>query len=229
MKKKILIIDDEEHIVDFLRINLKNQGYDTVVAYNGFDGIELAREENPALILLDIMMPGIDGLETCRRLKKNEVTSSIPIIILSAKSEEDDKVIGLDIGAEDYITKPFGIRELFARIDKVLSREVQAHKAEDENILQFRNLTIDNNKYTVRKDNKSLGLTLTEFRILKTLVESKGKVINRSVLIAENGLADTVSGSRALDVHMRNLRKKLGNKEVYINTIRGVGYMIAEN
>lgn len=221
MAKKILIVDDEEYIVELLRINLKKQGYEPICAYSGTEALEQAQKMRPDLILLDIMMPDMDGLETCRKLREDRMMKKVPIIILSAKSEETDKVIGLGVGADDYMTKPFGIRELMARISALL-RRIEPDIPENE-LIRVGNLRIDPSAHAVSVDGKMVNLTLTEYQILKYMAENMGHVITRETLVS--ALSGTISieiGS--INVHMLNLRRKIG--EQYFMTVRGLGYKL---
>lgn len=216
------------HIIELLSMNLNNQGYGTISALTGEEGIELARTELPDLIILDLMLEGIDGIETCRRLKSDPVLENIPIIMVTAKSEETDKVIGLGMGADDYITKPFGLKELFARIAAVL-RRVDKHNPNDS-ILKINDLIIDTTQYQVIWSGKIINLTLTEFRILHMLVHNRGAIVTRDRIFSEIIAKDKPVDDRIIDVHMRNLRKKLtidSHQLVTIVTVRGVGYKIA--
>ncbi len=216
------------HIIELLSMNLKNQGYATISSLSGEEGIELARAELPDLIILDLMLEGIDGIETCRRLKSDPVLENIPIIMVTAKSEETDKVIGLGMGADDYITKPFGLKELFARIAAVL-RRVDKHNPND-NILKINNMIIDTLQYQVTWSGEIINLTLTEFRILQMLVLNRGAIVSRDRIFSEIIAKDKAVDDRIIDVHMRNLRKKLtidSKQVVTIVTVRGVGYKIA--
>ncbi|MGI6283037.1 MULTISPECIES: response regulator transcription factor [Caproicibacterium] len=219
MAKKILIVDDEEYIVELIRMNLKREGYQPICAYSGQEALEKAWAEKPDLILLDVMMPDMDGLETCRKLRENHLTQKVPIIILSAKSEETDKVIGLGVGADDYMTKPFGIRELLARINAHL-RRTAVSEPEDEKIC-VGDLQIDSSAHAVTINGKPVNLTLTEYQILKYMAENAGHVIQREQLVtALSGTMNLEIGS--INVHMLNLRRKVG--EQYFVTIRGLGY-----
>jgi two-component system, OmpR family, alkaline phosphatase synthesis response regulator PhoP len=221
MAKRILIVDDEEYIVELLRINLKKQGYEPICAYSGIEAVELAQKMKPDLILLDIMMPDMDGLETCRKLREDPLTKKVPIIILSAKSEETDKVIGLGVGADDYMTKPFGIRELMARISALLRRTEPDILQSD--LIRVWNLCIDPSAHAVTVDGKTVNLTLTEYQILKYMAENMGHVITRENLVS--ALSGTISieiGS--INVHMLKLRRKIG--EQYFMTVRGLGYKL---
>lgn len=221
MANKILVVDDEEYIVELLEINLKQHGYETICAYSGMEALEQAHKTRPDLILLDIMMPGMDGLETCRKLREDRELKKIPIIMLSAKSEETDKVIGLGVGADDYITKPFGIRELLARI-KVALRRLEQNMPED-NLIRVGDLQINPSAYTVSVNGDSVNLTLTEYHILQYMAEHVGNVITRENLVtALSPIISLELGS--INVHMLKLRRKIGDH--YIVTVRGIGYKL---
>lgn len=225
MAKKILIIDDEAKIVEICQDYLKAAGFQVVTALDGDVGMEKARKEKPDLILLDLMLPGIDGLDICRELRKE---SNTPIIMLTARVEETDKLIGLEIGADDYITKPFSPREMVARVRTVLRRFQGDSSAE---VIRAGNLTLDRNRFTVKIDEKDISLTPTEFEILATLASQPGRIFSRSqLLMAVRGVAFE-SYERAIDSHIRNLRKKLdaeGSEFEWIVTIHGVGYKFNE-
>lgn len=226
MAKKILIIDDEAKIVEICRDYLKTAGFSVVTSLDGQTGMEMARREKPDLILLDLMLPGIDGLDICRDLRKE---SNTPIIMLTARVEETDKLIGLELGADDYITKPFSPREMVARVRTVLRRAQGDASAE---VIRAGNLTLDRNRFIVTIDQKEVSLTPTEFEILATLASQPGRIFTRSqLLMAVRGVAFE-SYERAIDSHIRNLRRKLeaadaGNFE-WIITIHGVGYKLNE-
>lgn len=230
-KKKVLVVDDEENIVELIRMNLESSGYEVIDAYTGMEAITKTNSFLPDLILLDLMLPDIDGLQICQMLRLNEETKDIPIIMITARSEESDKVQGLGIGADDYVTKPFGIRELEARIKTVLRRTEKSDIVKDNisvntNIINFKDITIDSTKYEVKRNLKNIDLTLTEYKILKLLVENKDRVVPRETLLEEIGVEKTKTDSRSIDVHIRNIRKKLeedADRE-YIETIRGIGY-----
>lgn len=231
VKKKILIVDDEKNIVELIKINLEANGFETISAYTGLEALEKSNLL-PDLILLDIMLPDIDGFDVCRKIRLNEKTENIPIIMLTAKSEETDKVIGLGLGADDYVTKPFGVRELEARIKTVLRRaEKPIFSREDtdenRNIIEFKDLSLDKTKYQATKNGRELDLTLTEFKILKILLENQHKVMSREGLLKEVLGDKSSTETRTIDVHIRNIRKKLGEDGEpyeYIETIRGIGY-----
>lgn len=224
MKEKILIVDDEKDIVKLLDYNLKKEGFRTVLSYDGKDALELVVKEHPNLVLLDLMLPEVDGLEVCKSLKKNDKTANIPVIMLTAKSQETDKIIGLELGADDYITKPFSPREVIARIKAVLRRSHENKKEED--VFKFKDLFIDFLKIKVMVAGKELELTAKEFELLKTLIHANGRVLSRDYLL------DTIWGydraseilTRTVDVHVRTLRKKLKSASKYILTVKNYGY-----
>lgn len=230
-KKKVLVIDDEENIVELLKMNLEGSGYEVITGSTGMEAITQTNNTLPDLILLDLMLPDIDGIQICSMLRLNEKTKDIPIIMITARSEETDKVHGLESGADDYITKPFGIRELDARIKTVLRRADKGNIVEEDrntNIINFKDLIIDSTMYQVKRNNKEIELTLTEFRILKALVENNDKVMTRADLLEAVGVDKMKTDSRVIDVHIRHIRKKLEDDcgTQYIETIRGIGYRI---
>ncbi len=229
--KKILVVDDERDIVECLDMNLRKRGYDTAFAYDGTEAVLAARREKPDCILLDVMLPKINGIEVCHLLKADEATQRVPVILLTAKGEEDDKVTGFDAGADDYITKPFGWRELFARIEVALRRNQPAARPVDENVLYVKDLVIHPDKHLVEQDGRRVDLTPTEFGILKVLAERRGNIVTRNELNEALGLAGGGGEIRSMDVHLRNLRKKLGDDVQecrYIETIRRIGFRINE-
>lgn len=227
MKKKILVVDDEEHIVDLLRMNLKQNGYDSIAAYDGAEAFNKAKNDLPDCILLDLMLPVMNGLETCRRLKSDPMTKKIPVIMLTAKSEESDKVIGLGLGADDYITKPFGLRELFARIEVVL-RRYNDTLVSVKNEIYFKEYSLDIPGRIFKRNQDKIDLTPNEFTILSLLMKNQNRVVFREELLIAMDMDNGTQGSRTLDVHIRNLRKKIdsASSEKIIETVRGVGYII---
>jgi two-component system, OmpR family, alkaline phosphatase synthesis response regulator PhoP len=224
MKEKILIVEDDKDIIKMLEYNLKKEGFRVTTAHDGEDALDLALRQFPDLILLDLMLPGMDGLEVCKSLKNGNKTSSIPIIMLTAKSQESDKVVGLELGADDYITKPFSPRELIARIKAVLRRASEKEKLPE--IFQAGDLRIDFAKISVNVKDKPVELTSKEFELLKTLLKAKGRVLSRDYLL------DTIWGydhaleiqTRTVDVHVRTLRKKLKWQARMIVTVKNYGY-----
>jgi len=223
-KEKMLIIEDEKDIVKMLDYNLKKEGFKTLSAYNGEDGLDMASKENPDLILLDLMLPEIDGFDVCKALKSDPKTSHIPIIILTAKDQETDKIVGLELGADDYVTKPFSPRELIARIKAVLRRAKEKGKLPE--VLKIGDLTIDFSKIMVLIKDKPIELTSKEFELLKILIKAKGRVLSMDYLL------DTIWGvdqaleiqTRTVDVHITTLRKKLKNESKRIVTVKNYGY-----
>jgi len=224
MREKILIVEDEKDIVKMLEYNLKKEGLRTFSVRDGEDAVDFANKQQPDLVILDLMLPGMDGLEVCKNLKNNSKTASIPIIMLTAKSQESDKVVGLELGADDYMTKPFSPRELIARIKAVLRRM----KGKDElpEVFKKGTLTIDFSKISVAVKGRPIELTAKEFELLKTLLGAKGRVLSRDYLL------DTVWGfdhameiqTRTVDVHIRTLRKKLKSESKRILTVKNYGY-----
>lgn len=225
---KILIVEDEEHIQELLRFNLQNNGYQVTSASDGLAGLNLARENCPDLILLDLMLPKMDGLDVCRLLKSDPATQSIPIIMLTAKGGETDKVLGLELGADDYLTKPFSIRELMARIKAVLRRGgKEADAGETQKQITIGSLIIDVEKHVVHRNGEEFQLTLKEFELLKELAANRGKVLTRNYLLDTIWGYDYYGETRTVDVHVRHLRKKIETSDVQIiETVRGIGYKI---
>ncbi len=223
---KVLVVDDEEHIVELIKFNLEGNGYEVVEAYDGIKAIELSKEEKVDIVILDLMLPGVGGIEVCRSLRKNPDTEKIPIIMLTARSEETDKVLGLEIGADDYITKPFSVRELIARMKAVLRRSSD-NKKEAKKVIKINDIIIDIEKHEVTRNNDKIELTLKEFELLRILAENRGKVLSRNMLLDEVWGYDYFGETRTVDVHIRHLRKKIEETDKspkYIETIRGVGY-----
>ncbi|HIT73009.1 DNA-binding response regulator [Tyzzerella sp. An114] len=226
MGKKILVVDDEKAIANIIKFNLKKEGYDVITAEDGEMGVIKAFTENPDLILLDIMMPKIDGYEACKRIREK---MSTPIIMLTARAEEVDKVLGLELGADDYVTKPFGIRELMARVKANLRKYDAVIKTSEmsSNIIDFGRLVIDLDRYEVKKDGNVIDLTFREFELLKFLAQQKSQVFSREVLLEKVWGYEYFGDVRTVDVTIRRLREKIEDdpgKPSYILTKRGVGY-----
>lgn len=225
MDKVILVVDDEAPIVDILKFNLTKSGYKVIAAFDGEEGYRLAIEEKPDLILLDVMLPKMEGFEVCKKIREKQTT---PIIMLTARDEELDKVLGLELGADDYITKPFSFRELLARVKANLRRnstELQAQ--EDSAVITFNNLTINPSRYEVSKDDKVIDLTLREFELLKFLAVQPGKIFTREVLLEKVWGYEYFGDVRTVDVTVRRLREKIEDNPaapLFIMTKRGVGY-----
>ena len=229
-KRRILVVDDEKDIVDLITYNLNRNGYEVLTAFNGNDALEQARREPPPdLVILDLMLPGVDGTEVARRLKAEARTASVPIIMLTAKGEETDVVVGLTLGADDYVTKPFSMKILLARLSAVLRRaEQSAGGAEEGGVLRVGPLTIDTSKHEVTVDGEPVKLTLTEFKLLAALVSARGRVLTRDQLMDKGMGTDVFVTDRAIDVHVTAIRKKLGSANWLVHTVRGVGYRLQE-
>ena len=229
IKQKVLIVDDEDNIRMLVRFNLEKAGYEVFEAEDGRKAIEMAINLAPDIIILDLMLPGIDGLEVCRNLKRNPRTAALPIIMLTAKSDEIDRVIGLELGADDYMTKPFSQRELVARIKAVLRRSnVLAGTGEE---LVLGRLRMNFSQYEAWLDNEKLELTPKEYEMLKLLAENAGKVFSREQLLEKIWGYEYFGDTRTVDVHIRHLRAKLEKVPEMaeaIETVRGVGYKLAK-
>ena len=228
--EKILVVDDEEHIAELIRYNLTSNGYKVITANNGIDAVKIAIEEKPNLILLDLMIPGKDGYDVCKDVRSNSEIRNTPIIMLTAKSEEFDKILGLELGADDYMTKPFSVRELLARVKAVLRRFSISEP--ESNVLVFGNLTADFDKREILVNDKKLDLTLKEFELLEILIRNKGKILTRDTLLDKIWGYEYIGETRTVDVHIRYLRKKIevdDKNPKLIETIRGVGYRFNPN
>ncbi len=229
-KQLIFVVEDEIHIQQLIKYNLEANGFKVNVFDNGEDLLAYSSENIPDLFILDIMLPGIDGLEVCRSLKQTSNTKTIPIIMLTAKSEEFDKVLGLELGADDYITKPFSVRELVARV-KALFRRVNTTKEPKIEVLSHGEITIDCTRREVYKGNKQLEMPLKEFELLKMLILNKGKVLSREHLLDKIWGFDYYGETRTVDVHIRYLRQKIEDNDenpTYIETVRGIGYRFTD-
>lgn len=231
MAKTVLVVDDERSIVDILVFNLAKEGYETACAYDGKEGLRLAREKNPDLILLDVMLPYMDGFEVCRTLR--EEGSNTPIIMITAREEETDKVFGLELGADDYITKPFSMRELLARVKTNIRRAAvaEAPPAEGGNTIRRGDLVVDLERHSVFKKGESLELTQREYELIKFMASQPGRVVSRQELMSQVWQYDYYGDLRTVDVAVRRLREKLEDnpaEPVYVITKRGVGYYFAD-
>ena len=226
-KEKILVVDDEEDILELVRFNLSKEGYQVICAATGEKAVEMARAELPDLMVLDLMLPGMDGLEAAKFLKNNPETQNIPIVMLTAKGEESDIVTGLELGADDYVVKPFSPRILLARVKAVLRRK-QTEATGDSEVVKIHNLVIHPGRREVRVDGKPLDLTFTEFGVLSYLMRRPGWVFTRSQIVDAVRGTDYYVTDRSVDVQIVGLRKKLGNAGKYIETVRGVGYRFKE-
>ncbi|MCS6885395.1 MAG: response regulator transcription factor [Acidobacteriota bacterium] len=224
-KYRILIVEDDEDIADNIKYNLdKIENYEAVIATSGEQSLELAEEENFALIILDLNLPGMTGYEICRRLRKNERTARIPILMLSARTSEDDKVQGFDYGADDYVTKPFSMRELKARVSALLKRSSDSITSKPFNDGR---LFIDFDQMKVKFESKPVTLTRKEFQLLRLLIENRGRILTRETLLERVWGLNYLGESRTIDVHVSRLRQKLGG-DTYIETVVGLGYRFKE-
>jgi len=226
MKTKILLVDDEPDLQELIDANLTTAGYQVLTAATGPEALRQARELKPHLILLDVMLPEMDGLEVCKMLRRDPATSSIPIIMLTARATEIDRVLGLELGADDYVTKPFSVRELVLRVKKLLSRQ-PAREVETGHI-QFAGLHIDPSRHRASFHGQTLDLTLTEFKLVALLAERRGRVQSREQLLRDVWGYNNIIDTRTVDTHMRRLRAKLGPAAKLLDTVRGVGYRFRE-
>ncbi len=232
-KPRILVVDDESHIVELVRFNLEKEGYNVISAQDGLKAYKMAAEYKPDLIVLDVMLPEMDGFEVCRLIQKDSQMSEIPIIMLTARSEEIDKVLGLEIGADDYITKPFSPRELIARVKARLRRiTARQHNSEITGpVIRINGLIIDPDRFEVIIDGTRLELTPKEFELLRILAKNRGRVLSREFLLENIWGYEYIGDSRTVDVHIRHLRQKLEADSAnpgFIETVRGVGYKFKE-
>jgi two-component system, OmpR family, phosphate regulon response regulator PhoB len=223
---KILVIEDEADIRQVLDYNLRSAGHEVLEAARGLDGLRLVREREPDLVLLDLMLPDMSGTEVCRSIKDNPATRTLPVVVLTARGEEIDRVVGFEIGADDYVTKPFSVRELVLRIRAVLRRK-ELPASEIGNI-EFGTLRIDRGAHRVWVDGEEIELTALEFRLLLTLYERRNRVQSRNSLLDNVWGMDTKISTRTVDAHVKRLREKIGSARDYIETVRGVGYRFAE-
>ena len=223
VKKRILIVEDDRDISELVRYNLEREGYDVSALFEGGDAFDHALKRRPDLIILDLMLPGTDGMEICRSLKNEERTKNIPVIMLTAKGEESDVVVGLQMGADDYITKPFSPKVLTARVKAILRRGASSSAAGSQD-RQYGDLVLDIPKHKVIYAGKTVALTAIEFDILEFLSRSPGRVYSRDQILDNVWKEGKSIVDRAVDVHIRGLRKKLGRGKDCIETVRGVGY-----
>lgn len=223
-KETVLVIEDEKNILELLKYNLEQEGYLVQTANRGDSGLELARKINPALILLDLMLPGLEGMEVCKILRQNEKTKAIPIIMLTAKSQESDKIVGLELGADDYVTKPFSPRELMARVKAVLRRGKE--KQPVDKFLKAGTLEVDTSKHLVSLKSKPTEFTSKEYDLLTALMEAGGRVLTREKLLEQVWGYDASFNieTRTIDMHIGQLRKKLKQEGERIITVKNVGY-----
>lgn len=220
---KVVVIEDEPDILEVIRHNLEREGFKVLTCTNGVEGLQMVQTEGPSLVLLDLMLPGMDGLEVCRQLKMDTITQHIPIVMITAKAEESDIVLGLGLGADDYVTKPFRPKELVARVRAVLRRVPPTKSAGTERLVRD-GLVVDAIRHKVTIDNKEVKLTATEFRLLHFLASHPGRVFTRDQLVHRAIGEDAVVVDRNIDVHIRSIRQKLDRYRNMIETVRGVGY-----
>ena len=225
-KATILIIDDEKDLIELVRFNLEKEGYDVISAGDGPSGVSIATRHHPDLVVLDLMMPGMDGLEVCRKLRDDTRTSRLPMIMLTARAAEADRVVGLEMGADDYVTKPFSPRELVARVKALLRRTER--EQETPSMLRCGQISIDANRHEVSAADRLVQLTATEFRILQFLTARPGRVTSRDEIIDAALDRDSAVFDRTIDVHITAIRRKLGDAGGQIETVRGFGYKMRE-
>jgi len=232
-KPTVLVVDDERNILELVRFNLQKEGYHVISAEDGREACRLAREEKPDLIILDVMLPEMDGFEVCQEIQKDNSISEVPIIMLTARSEELDKILGLEIGADDYMTKPFSPRELLARVKARLRRTAKKppETIEDSDVIQIDSLVIDPQRFEVTRGGEKLDLTPKEFELIRFLARSPGKVLTRDYLLENIWGYEYLGDTRTVDVHIRHLRQKIELDPAhpqYIETVRGIGYKFKE-
>jgi two-component system phosphate regulon response regulator PhoB len=229
-KKQIVVVEDEPDILEVLCYNLKREGYQVYESLDGLEGLNLIEQKIPDIVILDLMLPGIDGLEICKKIKSNKRTQHVPIIMVTAKGEESDVVLGLGMGADDYIPKPFSPKELIARVKAVLRRGEQLKDPSENESIEIDGLRIDANKHQVSIDGISIKMTASEFRLLFCLASRPGQVFTREQLLNHTTSEEVVAVvDRNIDVHIRSIRKKIGGDRSYIETIRGVGYRFLDH
>ncbi|HEY2810195.1 MAG TPA: response regulator transcription factor [Rhabdochlamydiaceae bacterium] len=225
-KKRILLIEDEEDIAALIKLQAEVSGYKLHVEVDGLNGYRAIEREKPDLVILDIMLPGQNGFDVCRKMKANAELRNVPVIILTAKREELDMVLGLELGADDYVAKPFSPKVLFSRIKAVLRRSKEAEKS--PKVITFGEFTLEPDRYLLRRGEKLITITLSEFGILRRLLINRGKVLTRNQLLDDIYNDDSFIVDRNIDVHIASLRKKLGPNFDWIETVRGVGYRFRE-
>lgn len=226
-RKQILVIEDDEAILEVLIFNLEREGYDVATASDGREGLAAVRSRAPDLLVLDLMLPGIDGVEICRELRADKQTKNVPILMLTAKSEEADQLVGFSIGADDYVTKPFSMKVLLHRIRVLLQR--RSAPDADSDALRLHGISLDRFGHQVSVEGRPAPLTRTEFRLLETLMSQPGRAFTRSDLLSSAIGDETIVLERTIDVHIRSLRQKLESRAAVIETVRGVGYRFARD
>lgn len=225
-RKRLLLIEDEEDIVSLIKLHAENSGYQLHVEVDGISGLQAVEREKPDLVILDLMLPGQNGLDICRKIKSTPELQHIPVVILTAKTDELDIVLGLELGADDYVSKPFSPKVLFSRIKAIIRRSREPEQM--GKVVQFGEFILDIDRYLLRKNNSIIAITLSEFGILKYLISNRGKVMTRNQLLDSIHNDDAFIVDRNIDVHIASLRKKLGPNFHWIETVRGVGYRFKE-
>jgi len=225
---KILIIEDDQDIAELLEFNLKEEHFQVELCLNGQSGLTKARKILPDLIVLDLMLPDLGGLDICKALKQDPATLNLPILMLTAKGEEMDRIVGLELGADDYLTKPFSTRELILRIKAILKRYKGARELKSKGAASFGELSLDPERFEVKVSGQNINLTALEFKLLNYLFDKKGRVATRDILLDRVWGYDADLNTRTVDTHIKRLREKLGDAGKYIETIRGVGYRFLE-
>jgi DNA-binding response OmpR family regulator len=225
---KILVVDDEPDAVELIKFNLKGAGYDVMTAADGDEALKKARSLLPDLIVLDLMLPEVDGLEVCKILRRDQRVSATPILMLTAKAAEIDRVLGLELGADDYVTKPFSPRELILRVKRLLRTGQPPSNGTKQDVVAFKELQLDVPRHQASVKGRAVDLTATEFKLLTVLVQRRGRVQSREQLLQDVWEYDNLIDTRTVDTHMRRLREKLGPAAKYLDTVRGVGYRFTE-
>ena len=225
---KILVVDDEPDAVELIKFNLKGAGYEVLTAGDGDEALKKARSVLPDLIVLDVMLPEVDGLEVCKILRRDQRVSATPILMLTAKAAEIDRVLGFELGADDYVTKPFSPRELILRVKRLLGRGQQAAQGVKQDVITLKELILNIPRHQATVKGRTIDLTATEFRLLTVLVQRRGRVQSREQLLQDVWDYDNIIDTRTVDTHMRRLREKLGPAAKYLDTVRGVGYRFLE-
>ena len=226
VKPRILVVDDEPEIIELVEFNLKQAGYAVTTAADGAEALKKIRTQKPDLIILDVMLPEMDGFEICKALRLDAATAKVPIIMLTAKAAEIDRVLGLELGADDYLTKPFSPRELMLRVKKILARS--QHQEEPKEQIRFGELLIDLPRHCASWKGREIELTATEFKLLTILAQRSGRVQSRDQLLRDVWEYDSLIDTRTVDTHMRRLREKIGAAANHLETVRGVGYRFVE-
>src|SRR5215467_3699524 len=226
VRPKILVVDDEPEAVELVEFNLKSSGFDVLTATDGAEALKKAHSALPSLIVLDLMLPEVDGLEVCKMLRRDPATAGIPIVMVTAKAAEIDRILGLELGADDYITKPFSPRELVLRVKKILQRGPASGQEQDT--FKFGELVIDSPRHLVSWRGKQIELTATEFKLLMVLAQRRGRVQSREQLLRDVWEYNSLIDTRTVDTHMRRLREKLGPPAKYLDTVHGVGYRFVQ-